>query len=101
MLVAVAAAAVAALLLRDEAAPVVVPPNSVAAIDPETHRVTAIIPTGIRPGPIAGGAGSIWIGSLDDKLLTRVNPSTNQVVKNITLAATPNAIAFGRGRSGS
>jgi YVTN family beta-propeller protein len=95
----VLAAAVAALFLRADGASVVVPPNSVAAIDPATNRVleSAILPTGIRPGPVAGGGGSVWIGGLDDALLTRVDLATRKVVKNVSLSATPDAIDVARG----
>jgi len=92
------AAAVAALLLRGGGTSVVVPPNSVAAIDPATNRVleAAILPTGIRPGPVAGGGGSVWVGSLDDSLLTRVDLATRKVVKNVSLPATPDALDVAR-----
>jgi YVTN family beta-propeller protein len=95
----VAAAVVTALVVRDDSAPVVVPANSVAAIDPATNRVleTAILPTGVRPGPVAGGGGSVWVGSLDDALLTRVDLATGKVVKNVSLPATPDAIDVARG----
>ena len=95
--VLVVAAIVAALLvLRDDAAPIVVPPNSLAAIDPATNRVVAVLQTGIRPGPVAAGAGSVWVGNLDGKSLTRVDPSTRTVAGTIPLPATPTAVAVGR-----
>jgi YVTN family beta-propeller protein len=95
---AVATAVVAAFSLRDEAAPVVVPPNFVAAIDPEKNEVTSIIlQTGIRPGPVAGGEGSVWVANLDGKSLTRVDPATSEVADTIPLPATPAAITVGRG----
>ncbi|MGH3077087.1 MAG: BTAD domain-containing putative transcriptional regulator, partial [Gaiellaceae bacterium] len=98
-LLAVVAAAVAVLVLRDNPAPVVVPPNSVAAIDPATNRVLpeSILQTGIEPGPVAAGAGSIWVGNLEDRSLTRIDPATGEVVSTIPLPATPDAITFGRG----
>jgi YVTN family beta-propeller protein len=97
MLAALAAAVVlaAALLLRDASEPVVVPPNSVAAIDPATNRVTTTFQTGIRPGPVAAGAGAIWIGNLDDRSLTRIDTSASSVAGTIPLPATPAAIAVG------
>ena len=79
-----------------DAAPVVVPPNSLAAIDPKTNRVVAVVQTGIRPGPVAAGEGSVWIGNLDGKSLTRVDPATRTVVGTIPLPATPTALAVGR-----
>ena len=94
---ALAAVLAAALLLRDEAAPVVVPPNFVAAIDPATNTVTAMLQVGIRPGPVAGGEGSIWVGNLDGRSLTRIDPATPRIVDTIPLPAKPAAITVGRG----
>jgi YVTN family beta-propeller protein len=98
VIVALAAAAVAAtvFVLRDDAAPVVVPANSLAAIDPATNRVVAVLQTGIRPGPVAAGAGSVWVGNLDGRSLTRVDASARVVAGTIPLAATPTAVAVGR-----
>jgi DNA-binding SARP family transcriptional activator len=53
---AVAGASLLSLLLRDGSTPVTVPPGSVAAIDPRTNDVVAVVPVGPRPGPIADGA---------------------------------------------
>ena len=76
-LLAVAAVAIAAFLLRDDA-PVVVPPNSVAVIDVDTNQVERFIAVGARPGPVAAGAGFVWVGNLDDRSLTRIDPATNE-----------------------
>ncbi len=38
--------------------------NHVGVIDPQTNEIVAEVPVGIRPGPIAAGAGSIWVGNL-------------------------------------
>ncbi|HET9242909.1 MAG TPA: BTAD domain-containing putative transcriptional regulator [Gaiella sp.] len=89
-LLAVAAVAVAALLLRDDA-PVDVPPNSVAVIDADTNRVVGSIPVGTRPGPVAAGAGFVWVGNLDDMSLSRIDPATREQVR-ILLQATPDAV---------
>ena len=94
-LVAAATVAVTALLLRDDPEPVVVPPNSLAAIDPETNRVTATFQTGIRPGPVAAGGGSVWVGNLDDKSLTRIDAAAPAVAGTIPLSSTPTAITLG------
>jgi len=89
------AAAAVVLLLRDEPAPIAVPPNSVAVIDPATNEVIATVPAGIRPGPIASGGGSIWVGNLDGRSLTRIDPAARGVADTISLAATPTGVAFG------
>jgi YVTN family beta-propeller protein len=102
-----AAAAAVVLLLRDEGASFMAPPNSVAVIDPETNEVVAATQVGPRPGPLAQGAGSIWVGNVEDKTLTRVDPDTGQILRTIPLPATPTGIAVGsaavwvaHGRSG-
>jgi len=84
----------AAGLLRDRDGPsVVAPPNSIAAIDPASNRVVDAVEGVIRPGPLAAGAGSLWVGNLDDRTLTRIDLETRQVVKTIPLPATPDGIA--------
>ena len=93
----IAAIVAAVFVLRDDAASIVVPPNSLAAIDPKTNRVVEVLQTGIRPGPVAGGEGSVWVGNLDGKSLTRVDPSTRTVAGTIPLPATPTAVTLGRG----
>jgi YVTN family beta-propeller protein len=90
-LLAVAGVIAAVLLLGDEPAPLVAPPNSIAVIDVDTNEVERIIPLGTRPGPVAGGAGFVWVGNLDDRSLTRIDPATNEH-KSIRLEATPDAV---------
>jgi DNA-binding SARP family transcriptional activator/streptogramin lyase len=93
----IAAIVAGVFVLRDDPAPVVVPPNSLAAIDPATNDVVAVLQTGIRPGPVAAGADSVWVGNLDGKSLTRVDPSTRTVAGTIPLPATPTAVDVARG----
>jgi YVTN family beta-propeller protein len=91
----VAAAAVA--LLRGGAEGVAVLPNSVAVIDAKRGQVVLAVPAANNPGPLAVGAGSVWVGSLDDRILTRIDLASRRVVKRIPLPATSTAIAFGAG----
>jgi len=37
--------------------------NHVGVIDPKTSEIVAEVPVGIRPGPVAAGGGSVWIGT--------------------------------------
>jgi YVTN family beta-propeller protein len=102
ILVALAAALVAlvagaALLSRGESSAVAVPPGSVAAIDPETNKVVAVVAVGPRPGPIAQGFGSLWVGNLEDRTLTRINPRSGRILKTIPLPATPTGVDVGAG----
>ena len=47
--------------------------NHVGVIDPATGAIVAAIPVGIRPGPLAAGGGSVWVGNLQDRSLTRID----------------------------
>lgn len=88
---------VAAVLVdRRDAAQLSVPPNSVAVVDPETGRVVGVVEGLIRPGPVAAGAGAIWVGNLDGRTLARIDPETRQVVATIALPGTPDGLAVGR-----
>jgi YVTN family beta-propeller protein len=102
-------ATIAAVLLRDAPASVAVVPNSVAVIDTKTNRVVDDIPVGTRPGPVAYGAGSIWVGNLgDDRTVTRIDATSRSVLRHIGVNnRTPTGLAFGfsfvwvaHGRSG-
>jgi YVTN family beta-propeller protein len=103
---AIAAASVVLLALtaavlawtRESGGGLVVPPNYVGVIDPETGEVATAIPVGIRPGPIAAGEGSIWVGNLDDRNLTRIDPRRREAVATVSLGGrTPTGVAVGLG----
>jgi YVTN family beta-propeller protein len=93
----VAGALLAVGLRDDEPPPIVAAPNSVAVIDTDTNRVVETVQVGIRPGPVAQGEGSVWVGNLDDDSVSRIDPETLTVVKNIPVPATPDAITVGAG----
>ena len=42
----------------------------------DATTIVAEIPVGIQPGPIAAGAGSLWVGNLQDRTLTKIDPAT-------------------------
>jgi YVTN family beta-propeller protein len=96
--VALIAGATAALAFRGEAASVTVLPNQVALIDPETGRVVDAIQVGTRPDSVAAGGGSVWVGNLDDKTVTRIDARRRTVLRHIPLDnRTPTGLAFGFG----
>jgi YVTN family beta-propeller protein len=75
-----------------------VAPNSVAIIDPDSNRVIGTVPVGIRPGPVAAGNGSIWVGNLDDRTLTRIDTAQRTATGTISLERrTPTGVAVGEG----
>jgi YVTN family beta-propeller protein len=85
-----------ALLLNRDPEPITAPPNSIAVIDPATNKVDGVVPAGvIRPGPIAGGAGSVWVGSLENHTLVRIDTRTRQLTATVPLPATPTGVAYG------
>ena len=56
-----------------------------------------MLPVGPRPGPIADGAGSLWVGNLEDRTLTRIDPRDGRILGTIALPATPTGIDVGSG----
>jgi len=98
LLVAAVVVAGAVLLLDRDPEPLTAPPNSVAVIDPATNEVDEVVPAGvIRPGSIAAGAGSVWVGSLENRTLARIDTGTRQLTATVPLPATPTGVAFGFG----
>jgi YVTN family beta-propeller protein len=72
--------------------------NHVGLIDPQTNEIVDEIPVGIRPGPVAAGNGSIWVGNLDDRTLTRIDAAQRVVGGTVSLDdKTPTGIAVGAG----
>jgi class 3 adenylate cyclase/streptogramin lyase len=56
----------------------------VAVIDPESDSVAGSVPAGREPGPVTSGAGSIWVGNLADRTVTRIDP-----VRRVRAATVP------------
>jgi YVTN family beta-propeller protein len=75
-----------------------IPPDYVGAINPSSGEIVAAIPVGVRPGPVAYGAGSVWIGNLGDRNLTRIDPARRTATETVSLDnATPTGVAVGDG----
>jgi YVTN family beta-propeller protein len=73
-------------------------PNEVGIIDPATNEIVAAIPVGIRPGPVAAGAGSVWVGNLQDRTLTRIDPRNRSATATLSLGnRTPTGLSVGAG----
>jgi class 3 adenylate cyclase/DNA-binding beta-propeller fold protein YncE len=72
--------------------------NHVGLIDLATNEIVAEVPVGIRPGPVAIGAGAVWIGNIEDRNLTQVDPGLRTVAGTIELDdRTPTGIGVGLG----
>ena len=73
-----------------------VPPNSLAAIDVRSDRVTGVVPVGSSPGAVAFGSGSLWVANAADQTVSQVDPVAQRTVRTLTLGATPTGIAASR-----
>ena len=72
--------------------------NQVGLIDPQTNEIIAEIPVGIRPGPVAAGDGTIWVGNLDDRTLTKIDAAQRLATATVSLdERTPTGLAVGEG----
>src|SRR5262245_39074375 len=95
-----AAIAVAAFLAIDDSASRLgeVPPNYVGMIDPGTNTIVKAVPVGLRPGPVAAGGGWVWVGNLQDRNLTKIDPRRQTPGGDVSLGdRTPTGVAFGAG----
>ena len=73
-------------------------PNHVGVIDPAMNETIAEIPVGVRPGPVAAGAGFLWVGNLDDRTLAKVDLRQRTNAGSVSLdERTPTGIAVGAG----
>jgi YVTN family beta-propeller protein len=97
--VVVAIAGAVILLTRDSSGGLAeVPPNYVGVIDPAKDEIATAIPVGIRPGPVVAGAGSVWVGNLGDRNVTRIDVVSRAPAGDVSLGnRTPTALAFGAG----
>jgi YVTN family beta-propeller protein len=75
-----------------------VAPNSLAVIDPVSNKVVDAVPNvGVTPSAIDVGAGSVWVGNLSAKTLSRVDPTTKTLQGTIPLEWTATGVAVGAG----
>jgi YVTN family beta-propeller protein len=75
-----------------------VDPNHVGVIDPATNEIVDQLQVGIRPGPVAVGPGTLWVGNLDDRSLTRIDAKQRRSSGTFALdSRTPTGIAVGAG----
>jgi YVTN family beta-propeller protein len=94
------AAALAALVATRESAGELkeIRPDHVGVIDPRTNAVVAEIPVGIEPGPVAAGRGTVWVGNLQDRSLTKIDARRRAAVGTFSLEnRTPTGLAVAGG----
>jgi len=72
--------------------------NAVAEIDPHSDKVVGQVPNvGARPSSIAYGSGSLWVANLDDQTVSRIDPNTRGVERNLSVVDTPTGLAASPG----
>jgi YVTN family beta-propeller protein len=93
------AAVAAAVLAGGSGTPVAtsVPANAVGVIDPDSGRVVASVPVGVRPGPPVQAGGSVWVANLDDNTITRIDAGTRRVQGTLTPGGSITGLAAGGG----
>jgi YVTN family beta-propeller protein len=72
-------------------------PNSLALIDPDSNRVVATVPTGIRPTDVAAGAGQVWVANDADNTVTQVSVHRRAVMSTTSPATSVAGVAAGAG----
>jgi YVTN family beta-propeller protein len=72
-------------------------PNTLVAINPESGKVEAVIPTGVRPADVASEAGSLWVANRGDDTVTEINPRSRKVVSTTAAGTSVDALAAGAG----
>jgi len=70
--------------------------DSLQEIDPTTNTLAATIGLGQNPRTVAAGYGRVWVGSLGDQSVLRIDPGTKEITGRRP-AAGPNSIALSPG----
>jgi class 3 adenylate cyclase/streptogramin lyase len=98
VVLAVSGAIVAVIVaaLAHGSKPLTAVPNSVAAIDPRTNKIAAVVPAGNTPSSIAIGLGEVWVVNLNEQTLSRVDPQTRTATR-IGSLVNPTSVAVGAG----
>lgn len=98
---ALAAAAIAIALVvalgNSSSANAHIDANSAGAIDTGSNRLVDQVRVGSGPGPIATGAGSVWVANVLDNTVSQVDPKTAEVQQTISVDIDPTALVFGQG----
>ena len=71
--------------------------NGVAVIDGAGARLASFTGTDTPPSNVAVGEGGVWVLSLEDRTIARIDPETKKVVKRLRMRRAPADIAVGAG----
>jgi YVTN family beta-propeller protein len=98
LVVAVVIAAVFLITRGSEGGLGHIDPNHLGVIDPGTNEIVDQVQVGIRPGPVAVGPRTVWVGNLDDRTLTKIDARQHTSAGTFPLDnRTPTGIAVGAG----
>jgi YVTN family beta-propeller protein len=92
VVLAVVAAGGVYLVVHGGPATTTVQPNSVGIIDPASNKIVGEVPVGARPGQVVAAAGGIWVANLEDRTVTRLDPTTQRLVRTISTEDAPIAL---------
>jgi YVTN family beta-propeller protein len=70
-----------------------IPGNAVVPIDPGENAVVKAIRLNPTPGPVAAGAGGVWVLSRGSSTISRIDPKTRRATRNFGLGKTPDNVA--------
>lgn len=73
-------------------------PNSVAAIDPVSNEVVAVVPVGDGPTNIAVGGGKVWVLNRDAQTISMIDARSRALLRTYAVGGIPADVAAG-GRS--
>jgi ABC-type branched-subunit amino acid transport system substrate-binding protein len=98
LLVAVAVAGAILAVGDEESEPVLgTIGNGVAAVDPASGKVTALIASRTAPSNVAVGEGAVWFLNTEKEVVTRIEPETKRVTGTFKPPDVPTDIAAGEG----
>ena len=67
--------------------------NAVAVVDARSARLIGSIPVGADPGPIAAGAGFLWVSNLGDGTISRIATDSRTVAGLVRLGMPASGLA--------
>ena len=74
-----------------------VEPNSVAAIDPDSNEVVAVVPVGDGPASLAVGGGKVWVVNRDAQTISMIDARSRALLRTFAVGAiTADVAASGR-----
>ena len=71
--------------------------NGVAALDPASGEVAALIESRTAPSNVAVGEGAVWVLNTQDETVSRIDPKTKAVTGRLKTRGVPTDIAAGEG----